>query len=217
VERSSEATVPAFWPLPIHLAARVAPTNLRRGPLVDEPRLYILGEQQDAEAGVAAPPLDGGAEPLFGVGRRHADVDDGPAQPSRPRPLEDGLLQGRTRRQPLECSRGRGCEGTVRFPTPGQPYDRRDVAQQRRILADAFAGRGWEVPTRLAAPAFFFDSLSQIHTRQLWQRRTVLLGDAGYCPLPLRDRAPSMALVEAYALAGELAGVGGEHETAFGR
>jgi 2-polyprenyl-6-methoxyphenol hydroxylase-like FAD-dependent oxidoreductase len=107
------------------------------------------------------------------------------------------------------------------FPTPAQPYDRRDIGQQQRIVADALAGQGWEVPRLLAAMAaasdFYFDSLSQIRMEPWSAGRVVLLGDAGYCPFPASGQGTSLALVGAYVLAGELAAAGGEHHPAFAR
>ncbi|MFD6463844.1 FAD-dependent monooxygenase, partial [Streptomyces roseolus] len=44
-------------------------------------------------------------------------------------------------------------------------YDYRDAGQQRRIVADTFAGQGWEVPRLLehldTAPDFYFDAMAQ--------------------------------------------------------
>lgn len=100
-------------------------------------------------------------------------------------------------------------------------YDRRDVAQQRDIVARHLAGAGWEVPRLLEAmdraPDFFFDSTGQVHMDRWSAGRVVLLGDAGYCPSPLTGLGTSLALVGAYLLAGELAAAGGDHRRAFSR
>jgi 2-polyprenyl-6-methoxyphenol hydroxylase-like FAD-dependent oxidoreductase len=100
-------------------------------------------------------------------------------------------------------------------------YDRRDARQQQQILATAFAGVGWRVPTMLDAmwdaPDFYFDSICQVHV-DMWSRgRVTLLGDAGYCGSPLTGMGTSMALVGAYVLAGELATGRGDHQAAFAR
>jgi 2-polyprenyl-6-methoxyphenol hydroxylase-like FAD-dependent oxidoreductase len=51
-----------------------------------------------------------------------------------------------------------------------------------------------------------------------WSRgRTVLLGDAVYCPSPLSGMGTGLAVVGAYVLAGELAAAGGDHRAAFPR
>ncbi|MGE7386535.1 FAD-dependent monooxygenase [Streptomyces sp. NPDC004126] len=99
------------------------------------------------------------------------------------------------------------------------PYDRRDSAAQRELLARRFAGVGWEVPKLLramhTASDFHFDSMGQVHL-DTWSRgRTVLLGDAAYCATPLTGLGTSLALVGAYVLAGELAAAGGDHRAAF--
>ncbi len=98
-------------------------------------------------------------------------------------------------------------------------YDRRDVEQHKRILADRFAGAGWRVPALLdamwAAPDFYFDALNQVHLDRWSRGRVVVLGDAGYSPSPLTGLGTSLALVGAYTLAGELATAGGDHTAAF--
>ncbi|GAA1332625.1 FAD-dependent monooxygenase [Pseudonocardia xinjiangensis] len=100
-------------------------------------------------------------------------------------------------------------------------YDRRDIAQQRDIVARRLAGVGWETPRLLAAmreaPDFAFDSMGQVHLDRWSAGRVVLLGDAGYCPSPLTGLGTSLALVGAYVLAGELAASDGDHRAAFAR
>ncbi|MDL4815382.1 FAD-dependent monooxygenase [Actinomadura opuntiae] len=98
-------------------------------------------------------------------------------------------------------------------------YDYRDSAAQKKILADALAGGGWELPRLLDAmwdaPDFHFDSMAQIHMDSWSKGRIVLLGDAGYCGSPLSGQGTSMAMVGAYVLAGELKAAGGDHRAAF--
>jgi 2-polyprenyl-6-methoxyphenol hydroxylase-like FAD-dependent oxidoreductase len=107
------------------------------------------------------------------------------------------------------------------FAAPPLPYDRRDVEAQKRILAEAFAGAGWQAPRLLAdmwrADDFYFDRLCQIQLDRWSQGRVALLGDAGYCGSPMAGNGTSMALVGAYVLAGELAVAGGDHRMAFDR
>ncbi|MFD5551088.1 FAD-dependent monooxygenase [Streptomyces goshikiensis] len=97
--------------------------------------------------------------------------------------------------------------------------DRRDTAAQKRIVAERFAGEGWEVPRLLeemdAAQEFFFDSNAQVEMDSWSAGRVVLLGDAGYCAGPTSGRGTSQALIGAYLLAGELAARGGDHKAAF--
>ncbi len=107
------------------------------------------------------------------------------------------------------------------FDSPPLEYDRRDVAQQKRLLRERFAGDVWETPRLLQmmddAPDFYFDSVSQIKMERWWTGRTVLLGDAGYCGSPLSGMGTSMAMVGAYILAGELKEAGGDYRIGFAR
>jgi 2-polyprenyl-6-methoxyphenol hydroxylase-like FAD-dependent oxidoreductase len=100
-------------------------------------------------------------------------------------------------------------------------YDRRDIGQQKKILANAFAGQKWEVPRLLEAmwdaPDFYFDSMSQIHMSSWSNGRAVLIGDAGYSPSPASGQGTSLALVGAYVLAGELKVAAGDHRRAYAR
>ncbi|HTN91219.1 MAG TPA: FAD-dependent monooxygenase [Sorangium sp.] len=100
-------------------------------------------------------------------------------------------------------------------------YDHRDAAQQRRLVAEAFAGAGWEMPRVLEAmrdaPDFYFDATSQIRMDRWWSGRVALVGDAAYSASPLTGQGTSLALVGAYVLAGELAAAGGDHRAAFAR
>ncbi|MER7133252.1 FAD-dependent monooxygenase [Streptosporangium saharense] len=99
-------------------------------------------------------------------------------------------------------------------------YHHRDVARQKELLREQFAGMGWEVPRLLGeeldrATAFYFDSVTQLRM-DTWSRgRVSLAGDAGYCPGPAVGGSTSLAVVGAYVLAGELAGAGGDHTRAF--
>ncbi|MFB8268576.1 FAD-dependent monooxygenase [Streptomyces sp. NPDC055955] len=97
-------------------------------------------------------------------------------------------------------------------------HDRRDVDQQKRILAERFAGMGWEAPRVLEAledaDDLYFDAIAQIHVDRLSEGRVVLLGDAGY-GATMGGMGTGVAIVGAYVLAGELALAGGDHRTAF--
>ncbi|GIJ55021.1 FAD-dependent monooxygenase [Virgisporangium aurantiacum] len=87
-------------------------------------------------------------------------------------------------------------------------YDPRDRAAQQRLLADAYAGEGWEVPTLLKhldqAKDFYFDALAQVHLDGWSRGRVGLVGDAAYGASPASGQGTSLALVGAYVLAGEL-------------
>ncbi|MEV4086071.1 FAD-dependent monooxygenase [Nonomuraea fuscirosea] len=106
------------------------------------------------------------------------------------------------------------------FRTPRPlDYHHRDVARQKELLREHFGDAGWEVPRILAeldrSPAFYFDSITQLHL-DTWSRgRVTLVGDAGYCPGPAVGGSTSLAVVGAYVLAGELAAYDGDHTRAF--
>ncbi|WP_031167395.1 FAD-dependent monooxygenase [Streptosporangium roseum] len=112
-----------------------------------------------------------------------------------------------------------GAKAMFLFATGPLDYDRRDRGQQQKLLADAYAGEGWEIPRLLDgmadAPDFYFDSLSQVHMDRWSKGRVALIGDAAHCASPASGQGTSLALVGAYVLAGELAAAGGDHEAGF--
>ncbi|GLY77676.1 FAD-dependent monooxygenase [Actinoallomurus iriomotensis] len=98
-------------------------------------------------------------------------------------------------------------------------HHHRDVPRQKELLREAFAGLHPDVDRWLEeldrTPAFYFDSISQLHM-DTWSRgRVTLVGDAGYCPGPAVGGSTTLAVVGAYVLAGELARADGDHEVAF--
>jgi len=94
-----------------------------------------------------------------------------------------------------------------------------DPALQKEILAGLFADAGWEAAEMLVALAaatdLYFDRVSQIEVPSRTKRRVALLGDACACPSLLAGEGSSMAMAEAYTLAGELHAAGGDHAAAF--
>ncbi|MFC9435509.1 FAD-dependent monooxygenase [Nocardia sp. NPDC057030] len=98
-------------------------------------------------------------------------------------------------------------------------YDRGDVAEQKRIIAEHFAGDGWVIPRLLddlaASSDLYFTPISQVKMDAWSAGRVVLLGDACACASPLSGRGTSQALIGAYLLAGELATAAGNHDAAF--
>jgi 2-polyprenyl-6-methoxyphenol hydroxylase-like FAD-dependent oxidoreductase len=106
------------------------------------------------------------------------------------------------------------------FRSPLLTYDRRDIAQQKDILARTFNGLGWHaeyiVDAMRKADDFYFDSTSRVVVPQWSRGRIALLGDAGYCGSPLAGHGTALSLVGAYVLAGELAVADGNHLRAFG-
>jgi 2-polyprenyl-6-methoxyphenol hydroxylase-like FAD-dependent oxidoreductase len=107
------------------------------------------------------------------------------------------------------------------FAAPQLDYDRRDVAGQRRYVAEQFAAVGGEVPGMLAElpelDDFYLDSMSQVLMKgQYTAGRVALVGDAAYGNT-LGGVGTGLAVVGAYVLAGELALVGGDHTVAYAR
>ena len=107
------------------------------------------------------------------------------------------------------------------FASEPLEYDRRDAGRQKKLLAEAFSGVGWEVPRLLEAmwnaPDFYFDRVAQVRMDRWSSGRVALVGDAGYCPSPMSGMGTSLALVGAYVLAGELADARGDYRAAFAR
>ncbi|GAA1986084.1 FAD-dependent monooxygenase [Kitasatospora viridis] len=107
---------------------------------------------------------------------------------------------------------------TSALPDGWSGVDRHDVAAQRRLVTEAFAGVGWHTPALLAqldsAPDWYFDSLSRITLSEYSRGRVVLLGDAAWGAGP-GGGGTGLALAGAYVLAGELAAHPGDHRAAF--
>jgi len=80
------------------------------------------------------------------------------------------------------------------------PYDHRDLPQQKRLVATAFAGEDWsrDMMRELAnAPNFYFDKFCQIRMASWTKGRVALVGDAGYCASPAAGMGGSLAIVGA--------------------
>jgi len=99
-------------------------------------------------------------------------------------------------------------------------YDWHDAQAGKRLVAEHFAGAGWQVPALLAAlrdaQELYFDTISQIRMDRWSAGRIVLLGDAAWCPGP-GGNGTGHAMLGAYTLAGELALAGGDHLAAYRR
>jgi 2-polyprenyl-6-methoxyphenol hydroxylase-like FAD-dependent oxidoreductase len=109
------------------------------------------------------------------------------------------------------------------FTAPDQApisYDYHDTGQQQKIVASAFDGVGWHVPSLLEqmpeAADFYFDSVSQVHLDRWSAGRVALIGDAGYAAGP-GGNGTGTAVIAAYLLAGELAAADGDYRVAFAR
>ena len=99
------------------------------------------------------------------------------------------------------------------------PYDHRDEAQQRRIIAERFAGVGWRTAELLGEVAgsesFYFDKLCQIRMPAWSRGRVALVGDAGYCASPAAGMGGSLAIDGAAALADAMRTHAGDPARAF--
>ena len=99
------------------------------------------------------------------------------------------------------------------------PYDYRDEAQQRRIIAEQFVGQGWRTAELLrevqGSESFYFDKLCQIRMPSWTKGRVALVGDAGYCASPAAGMGGSLAIDGAAALADAMQEHAGDFERAF--
>ncbi|MFI5531601.1 FAD-dependent monooxygenase [Kitasatospora sp. NPDC051853] len=106
----------------------------------------------------------------------------------------------------------------VVFAAPRLAYDRRDLGQQKALIAERLAGLGWETPAMLAslrgAEELYLDSISRADVPRWAAGRTVLLGDAA-CGATIGGMGTGTAVVAAYVLAGELARHDGDHTAAY--
>lgn len=99
------------------------------------------------------------------------------------------------------------------------PYDYRDEAQQRKIIADQFAGVGWRTAELLkeidGSSSFYFDKLSQVKMPSWSKGRVALVGDAAYCASPAAGKGGSLAIDGAAALADAFQKYPDDFERAF--
>ncbi|MEV5239436.1 FAD-dependent monooxygenase [Streptomyces cinnamoneus] len=106
------------------------------------------------------------------------------------------------------------------FAADRMTYDRHDQEQQKAIVAEAFAGVGWDVPRLLetlkGADDLYFDSISRADVPRWSHGRVALIGDAA-CGATIGGMGTGTAVVAAYVLAGELAAADGDHAPAFAR
>ncbi|WP_159843196.1 FAD-dependent monooxygenase [Nocardia sp. CY41] len=121
----------------------------------------------------------------------------------------------------LAISGGPKAQQMYMFAAPELDYARDDSAAQRRIVAETFAGMGWEVPRMLAELGefddFYLDSIGQVRMPDGYTKgRVALVGDSGYGNT-LGGFGTGLAVVGAYVIAGELAAADGDHTVAFTR
>jgi 2-polyprenyl-6-methoxyphenol hydroxylase-like FAD-dependent oxidoreductase len=130
------------------------------------------------------------------------------------------------------CEPGRGACLTATSATKGRALlvstggpvtgDERDPREQKRAIAERFAGMGWNVPQVLAylrdAPDLYVDAIATVHLGQYSKGRVALLGDAAWGGT-LGGQGTSLAIVGAYVFAHELARsrLGDDPKPAFAR
>jgi len=99
------------------------------------------------------------------------------------------------------------------------PYDYRDEAQQRKMLAEQFSGVGWRTAELLGeiekSRSFYFDKLCQVRMASWSKGRVALVGDAAYCPSPAAGMGGSLAIEGAAALADAMRPAAGDYALAF--
>ncbi|KAK7189583.1 hypothetical protein DPSP01_001577 [Paraphaeosphaeria sporulosa] len=93
---------------------------------------------------------------------------------------------------------------------------RADRQTQEDLLKSEFSDAGWQAKRFLEgleqAPDFYFQVVEQIRMERWSRGRVVCLGDAAYAPTPLTGAGTSLAVLGAYALAGEISELeGGQH------
>ncbi|MEV4352181.1 FAD-dependent monooxygenase [Actinoplanes sp. NPDC049596] len=105
------------------------------------------------------------------------------------------------------------------FVSPKLTYDRHDLAEQKSILRDRYAGMGWRAPQLLdalrKADDLYFDQICRVDAPEWTRGRVALVGDAA-SGATIGGQGNGTALVGAYVLAAELAAAGGNHREAFG-
>lgn len=82
----------------------------------------------------------------------------------------------------------------------------KSIEEQKAHVKQTFANAGWEADRALShldtAENFYVQQTAQVKMDSWSTGRTVLVGDAGYCPSPVSGLGTTMALVGAYVLAG---------------
>ncbi|WP_433044426.1 FAD-dependent oxidoreductase [Dactylosporangium sp. CS-033363] len=112
----------------------------------------------------------------------------------------------------IHPSRGEALVAFI-FRGPDRPgLDHRDTALHRRLVAEAYRGAGWRVPSlldKLPTADVYFDSVSRVHLPAWTRGRITLAGDAASC-VSLFGDGSSLAMAGAHSLASALAAADGD-------
>ncbi|MFC7624469.1 FAD-dependent monooxygenase [Microlunatus sp. GCM10028923] len=98
---------------------------------------------------------------------------------------------------------------TVGFESEPMPIDHRDEPEHRRLIAERIARIPWRTEAMRStldeSEDFQFGAMAQVRLDRWSRGRVALIGDAASCPSPLTGQGTSLAIVQAYVLAQELA------------
>jgi 2-polyprenyl-6-methoxyphenol hydroxylase-like FAD-dependent oxidoreductase len=99
-------------------------------------------------------------------------------------------------------------------------FNHRDIEQHKRMVLDAYAGEGWQLPALLDrvrdTDDIWLDSVSQVRMGRWANGRIALVGDAASC-VSLFGDGSTLAMAGAYTLAEELATTPADPGSAFAR
>lgn len=83
------------------------------------------------------------------------------------------------------------------------------IEAQKQVWTSYYKDAGWQcdrfVENLKTTDDFYACEIAQVKMPNLYRGRTVLLGDAGYCPSSFTGKGTTLSLIGAYLLAGELA------------
>lgn len=106
----------------------------------------------------------------------------------------------------------------ARFEALKKTY-KEPIIKQKEAWAGFYKDAGWEcgrfVDGLMTADDFYATEIAQVKMPNLYRGRTVLLGDAGYCPSSFTGKGTTLSLIGAYILAGELTRHGNDVGTAL--
>lgn len=94
-----------------------------------------------------------------------------------------------------------------------------NTTDQKALLRDLFEDAGWKAKRILDgmdnSDDFYYQKIAQVKMDRWSIGRTVLVGDAAYCPSPISGMGTTSGITGAYFLAGEIANHIGDHASAF--